>query len=56
MILAALFFIGCSLKNLQNFFMQCLIQYISYLVSMVLNDIVNIDKTGGICSLTFVMN
>ena len=41
--------IPCSLKDLQNFFMQYLPLYISCLFSMLLkNDIVDIEKLDGI--------
>ena len=47
----------CSLKDSQNFFMQYLLLYIPCLFSMVLNDdIVDTEKTDGICSLIFVVN
>ena len=47
-------FIACSLKNWQNFFMQSLRLYISFIFSMLLNkDIVDTEKPDGICSGTF---
>ena len=50
-------FIACSLKDSQNFFMQSLSLYTSYLFSMLLNhDIVDIEKPDGICSLTAIVN
>ena len=69
MISAALFFnnliffflkliilIECSLKDSQNFFMKSLPLYTSCLFSMLLNnDIVDIEKSDGICLLTFVV-
>ena len=52
--LKLIIFIACSLKDSQNF-MQFLSLYISRLLSMFLNDdIVDIEKPGGICSATFV--
>ena len=45
----------CSLKDSQNFFLQSLPLYTSSLFSMLLNeDIVYIEKSDRICSLTFV--
>ena len=50
-------FIVCALKDSQNFFMQYLHLYISCLCLMLLNDdIVDIEKRDGICSLTFVVD
>ena len=47
----------CSLKDSQNFFIQCLPLYTSCLFSMLLNDdIVDIEKFDGICLPTFVVN
>ena len=44
----------CSLKDSQNFFIQSLPVYTSFLFYMLLNDdIVDIEKSDGICSLTF---
>ena len=44
--LNSVIFIVCSLKNLQNFFVQSLPLYTSCLFSMPLNeDIVDIEKT-----------
>ena len=44
-----------SLKKGQKFFIQSLLPYTSCLFSMLLNqDIVDIEKADGICSLTFV--
>ena len=55
--LKLIIFIVCSLKKLQNFFMQSLLLYTSCLFSMLLNDdIVDIEKPDGICSLTFVVD
>ena len=55
--LKLIIFIACSLKNPRNFFMQFLPLYTPCLFSMVLNeDIVDIEKPDGICSLTFVMD
>ena len=52
--LKSIIFIPCSLKNSQNFFIQSLLLYISCLFSMLLKeDIVDIEKPDGICSLTF---
>ena len=43
--LELIIFIACSLKDTQNFFMQSLRLYISYLFSMLLNeDIVDIKN------------
>ena len=43
--------------NSQNFFMQCLPLYTLTLLSMPLNDdIVDMEKLDGICSLTFVVD
>ena len=53
--LKLIIFIACSFKNAQNFFIQFLPLYTSCLFSMLLNeDIVDIEKPDGICSLTFV--
>ena len=47
----------CSLKNSQNFLRQSLPLYTSCLFSMLLNqDIVDIEKSDGICSITFVVD
>ena len=47
----------CSLKNLQNFFIQSSPLYTSCLFCMLLNeDIVDTEKPDGICSLTFVVD
>ena len=55
--LKLLIFIACSLKKSQNFFLQSLPLYTSFLLSMLLNeDAVDIKKPDGICSLTFVVN
>ena len=44
----------CCLKDSQNFFIQSLPVYTSFLFYMLLNDdIVDIEKSDGICSLTF---
>ena len=46
-----------SLKDLQNLFLQSLPLYASCLFSMLLNDnIVDIEKSDGICSPTFVVD
>ena len=46
-----------SIKDLQNFFLQSLPLYASCLFSMLLNDnIVDIEKSDGICSPTFVVD
>ena len=48
---------ACSLKNSQNFSKQSLPLYTSCLFSMLLDeDIVVIEKSDGICSLTFVVD
>ena len=50
-----LFFLRALLKI--HFFMQSLLPYTSCLFSMLLNeDIVDIEKPHGICSLTFVVD
>ena len=50
-------FIERSLENLQNVFMQSLPLYASCLLSMLLNeDILEIEKSDGIFSLTFVVD
>ena len=50
-------FIEGSLENSQNFFMQSLPLYASCLLSMLLNeDILGIEKSDGIFSLTFVVD
>ena len=55
--LKLIIFIACSLKDLENFFMQSLPQYTSCFFSMFLNDsIVDIGKPDGICALTFVVD
>ena len=55
--LKLIIFIGCSLKISQNFFMQSLLLYTSCLFSILLSeDIVDIEKPDGICSLTFVVD
>ena len=52
-----IFFIVCSRKDLQNFFMQSRPLYTSCLFFMSLNDdIVDIEKPDEICSLTFVLD
>ena len=52
-----IFFIACSLKDSKNFFIQSLPMYASCLCSMFLNDdIIEIEKSDGICSPTFVVN
>ena len=56
-ILKLIIFIACSLKDSQNFFVQSLPFYTSYLFSILVNqDIVEIEKPHGICSLTFVVD
>ena len=46
-----------SLKDLQNLFLQSLPLYASCLFPMLLNDnIVDIEKSDGICSPTFVVD
>ena len=53
--LKLIIFITYSLKNSQNFFMQSLPLYASWIFSMLLNeDSVDIEKPDGICSLNFV--
>ena len=48
--LLKLIIIACSLKDLQDFFIQYLLLYTSGLFSMILNDdIVDILKPDGIC-------
>ena len=48
-------YIVCSVKESQNFFMESLLLYTLYLFSMLLNDnVVDIEKPDGICSVTFV--
>ena len=55
--LIIIIFNACSLKNSQKFFMQCLPLYTLTLLSMPLNDdIVDMEKLDGICSLTFVVD
>ena len=50
-------FMACSLKNLQNIFMQSLSLHASCLFSMLLNDdILDTEKPDGICSFTFVVD
>ena len=47
--LKLIIFIACSLKNSQNFFMQSLPIYTSWLFSMLLNeDIIHIEKPDGV--------
>ena len=49
--------IACSLKNLQNFFMQSLPLFATCLFSMLLNDdIGDFKKPNGICSPIFVVD
>ena len=49
--------LACSLTDLQNFFMQSFPLETSCLFSMLLNDdIVDIEKTDGIHSFTFVID
>ena len=49
-------FIACSLKDLQNIFMQSLPLHASCLFSMLLNnDFTDIDKTDGICWFCLVL-
>ena len=48
--------IACSLKDLQDFFMQSLPLYTSCIFFMFLNEnIANIEKSAGICLPTFVV-
>ena len=48
-------FIPCTLKDSRKSFMQSLCLYTLWLFSMPLNDdIVDIEKPDGLCSLTFV--
>ena len=55
--LKLIIFIACSLKESENVFIQSLPLYISCLFSMLLNeDIADIEKPDGICSLTFVVD
>ena len=55
--LELIIFIACSLKDSQNFFIQSLPLYASCLFSMLLNeDIIDLEKPDGICSLTFVVD
>ena len=55
--LELIIFITCSLKDSQNFFIQSLPLYTSFLFSVLLNDdIVDIKKPDGTCSPTFVVN
>ena len=50
-------FIAHSLKDSQNLFMQSLPLYISCLYLVALNDdIVDTEKSGGACSLAFVVD
>ena len=50
-------FIVCSLQYPQNFFIQSLALYVSYLFSMLPNkDIIDIKKPDGICLLTFAVD
>ena len=46
----------CSFKDLKNLFMWSLPIYTSCLLSMSLNDIVDIEKADEICSLNFVVD
>ena len=55
--LKLIIFIACCLKNSQKFFMHSLPLYIFCLFLMLLNkDIVDIEKSVGICLLTFVVD
>ena len=55
--LKLIIFVACFLKNSQNLFIQSLPLYTPCLFSMLLNeDIVDIEKPDGICSLTFVVD
>ena len=55
--LKLIIFIACSLKNSVDFFMQSLPLNTTCLFSMLLNeDIVDIKKPDGLCSLTFVVD
>ena len=55
--LKLIIFTACPLKDSQNFFMQFLLLYPSCLLSMLLNDnVVDIEKPDGICSLTSVID
>ena len=48
--------IACSVKDSQNFFMESLPLYTSWLFSMLLNDdIVDIQNPDDTCSVTFVV-
>ena len=50
-------FIACFLKDPKNFFMQSLPLYTSCLYFRSSNDdMVNIEKSNGICSPTFVLD
>ena len=56
-VLNLIIFIPCSLNDSRNFFMQSIPQYTSCLLFMSLNDnIVDIEKSDGICSFTFVVD
>ena len=56
-ILKFIIFIAYSLNNSQNLFIQSLHLYTSWVLSMLVNeDIVDIEKVDGICSLTFVVD
>ena len=55
--LKLIIFIACSLKDSQNFFIQSLALFTSFLFSMLLHDdIVDIEKSDGICWLTFSLD
>ena len=50
-------FIVCSLKNSNNFFIESFSLHRSCLFSVLLNEeIVDVEKPDGICSLTFVVD
>ena len=50
-------FISCSFKDSQNVFINFLPLHTSYLFSLSLNNnIVDIEKPYGVCSLTFVVD
>ena len=56
-VLNLIIFIPCSLNDSRNFFMQSIPQYTSCLLFMSLNDnIVDIEKSDGICSFTFAVD
>ena len=54
--LSLIIFIVCSLKDSQNFFIQSLPMHTCFFSMLLNDDIVDIKKPDGICSLIFVVD